>query len=220
MDDTSTVSGQTLVMNGSIVITTTGSLTITDSIIIFAGNAGAVSSGDWNITVNSGGSLSITNSKLTTDDPSYRSNLRFNGSSLTIEKATFEYFSYGSAIHILGGEVQITDSNISMNAANTAAIYGKDTNNIVVENSVIHTPVGVTGYGVWLQNCNHSSIMNNNVTLLGSGLGIGVDNSHNIEIIDNYAVVSSGFGAIYVKNHCTDVLIENNTAYGNNSGAI
>jgi parallel beta-helix repeat protein len=220
VDDTSTVSGQTLVMNGSIVIAATGSLTVTDSTIIFAGNAGAVSNGDWNITVNDGGSLSITNSKLTTDDPSYTSNLRFNGSSLTIEGTTFEHFSYGSAIHILGGEAQITDSNITMSTDNTAAIYGRDTNNIVIEDTVINTLVGVSGYGIWLLNCNHSSIINNNVTLLGSGLGIGVDNSHHIEIIDNYAFVSFNFGAIYVKNHCTDVLIENNTAYGNNSGAV
>ena len=167
-----------------------------------------------------GGSLSITNSKLTTDDPSYVSNLLFNGSSLTIDGTTFEHFSHVSAIRILGGDARITDSNITMKADSIAAIYGIDTNGIVVEDTIINTPTGVVGYGIWLQNCNHSSITNNNVTLFGSGLGIGIDNCYDVDIIDNYAFVSAGYGAIYVKNHCTDVLIENNIAYGNDSFSI
>ena len=102
VEDVTTISGQTITMNGSIVVTNGGSLSVSGSTIILAGFDGGVAGGEWNITVNKGGSLTLTNSHLTTDDASYHSYLYFNGSDLTITSTSIERFTFDSSINIIG----------------------------------------------------------------------------------------------------------------------
>lgn len=220
INDVSTVSGQTLVMNGSIVVGETGELTIADSTIIFAGNTGTVGNGDWNITVESGGSLSISNSELTTDDPSYHTFIDFNGSSLTVSDAIFNYFDYFYAIQIHGGDVSIENSLFNIRSHGSSVIYGSHTNGIDINNITINMDASIDTYGIWLQDCNETSITDNVITVTGDGLGIGIDNSHDAEIMNNQVNITGPYGAIYIKNHCSNVLVEDNTVNAPSSGSI
>ncbi|MHA1973282.1 MAG: right-handed parallel beta-helix repeat-containing protein [Candidatus Hodarchaeales archaeon] len=126
-------------LNGSIVINSTGSLTINNAKIVFAGVAnGTLIDGEWNITVLAGGSLTIQNSEITSDGSAYLWYLRaMKGSSLSILNCNFSrggVFPY-ALLEIETSDVSIAGSHII--SSSYWAITGDNTTNLAITDTEI-----------------------------------------------------------------------------------
>lgn len=243
VNDTSTVTGQKLVMNGSIVVNRSGSLTITDSTIIFAGNAGAVGNGEWNITVLPTGSLTITDSVITTDGVGYIYHLfAEKGSTLHIDNGTFTNIGHSgfdgairsetddttienSYIHMYGSDairlhnnsgVVISDTEITSNYnVNQFLIYGSSVDGLTVTNCNISTEVA--SRAVTFIDCSNINLQSN--YLLGdmdtTYFTMFLENTNSSIFSNNIFNQTNDFIAIYTSSSdaCYDLKFIGNEIY-------
>ncbi|MHA1685961.1 MAG: right-handed parallel beta-helix repeat-containing protein [Candidatus Heimdallarchaeaceae archaeon] len=201
IDTAETIQNQVIKMNGSIVITDTGSLTLENSEIIFMGGDLSVANGELNLTVQSNGTLVIYNSKITTDNANYFSYLISEEDALIhLEDSTFSQLGYDTShgsLYILSDDAYIENCTIEVPKNSVAGLYFLDVNLAQVTD------------------CNITSDTTNS----NHGIGIKIVNSQFVKVTNCFIEIkgTEGYGIeLYSASNCT---IQQNTIISNAGGA-
>ncbi len=176
-------------LNGSIVVRSNAFLTITNAHVEFMGATdGTLSDGEWNVTVEERGSLTIFNSTIKTDDPTFRTYIRAKKFSM----------------------ISITDSQI-YNIGTSNSQYGlwiEESNSTTISGNIIE---GYSTGCLYFDTCTMVEISNNVISSNASGTVISVYNSTDFLISENSITKSdSGAGRAMSLSYSSDITLENN----------
>ncbi|MFW9993506.1 MAG: right-handed parallel beta-helix repeat-containing protein [Candidatus Odinarchaeota archaeon] len=234
-----TLTGQTVMLNGSIYVNSPGSLTITNSELIFRGNALAASNGEFNLTVD-GGTLSIEHSTITTDDPGYLTYINAtNEATVSFSDSTFEHLGYETAysttpssvnmpaIYLTDSyDVEITRCNLTTDGGLYSAIYLRNISNGEIAGSNIATVSSsivndFSGYGIFVTSCNATTISGNNITNSGSkGCALYVKDSPYTSMSGNILWSNNTYATLYLYGNGSYGSFINNVATNHKNRVI
>jgi len=224
INDTTIVDNETLIINGSIIVESGGTLILKNSIIMM----NVTYDGEHSITVRGGGNLTIICSTITSYDNTHYFHINIeSGAIFYMSGGRLGYIGYGATygLNIYSSNTKILDSyigdspraiyisasnvymeNLSLNVTGNYGVYIANSQNITILKSRIWEP-GTSIYIYYSQNCR----------ILGSYMnstqhGVVLYFSSNITIKDN---IMHGCGIyMYGKDDRVVHTIENNTLDG------
>ncbi|MGQ4915823.1 MAG: right-handed parallel beta-helix repeat-containing protein, partial [Candidatus Asgardarchaeia archaeon] len=228
-----TIENEVLIMNKSIIITTNGSLTLNNSILLFDSS----NSNNLRLEVANKGSLFIVNSVITTYDNQSEYYIAVNrGGHVFIESSEFYNIGYNTEMYhglwINTNNVTIINSSIK-NSYYGILLY--NVSNATIENCIMSNInksaiVVKYSYNVTFLNCNIqfseygiNITEANNITIRRSTIenivfyGVYLSSTYNVRIINNS--ISRSYHGIHL-NDMTNVTIINNTLNVNHEMGI
>ncbi len=220
IDSSESISDASVTLNGSIVIKSGGTLTLSNVDLTFAMNDQGATDGEFNITVQDGGTLIIENDcYLTTDDPTLRSYiLAESGSSIDISDSAIDNFG---GLHALPKSSVIYANNATTSISNTfinctedsAAniIYLENTDNAQIIGNELHLDSGSSGTGgIKLVDCSNINIDNNHIESYDRGNPIYIWDSDHVTLNDNELLSHYIYYTIFVYGDSDFLEITNN----------
>jgi parallel beta-helix repeat protein len=187
VNDATVLDGTTTIFNGSIVINSTGSLTLTSATLIINGTD-AASNGHFNITVLTGGSLLIqdgSNVTSTHNTGTYRYHIVIqSGAHFEVRNSFISNAGYNQnpGFLIEADDVIITNSSITSQADTPITIA--NAKNFAMENSDLFISSG-DEYCISLTNVTHSSLDGNQLQITGDQNGIYLEDCSEIQVTNN-----------------------------------
>ncbi len=198
ISDVTTIQGQTIILNGNLIVQPGGSLTLNNVTLTL----NCTFDGQYGIVINQDGSMFINNSILTSEDELHAYNFVVNGSSFEMKNSELHNCGWGPASENLGEDDILSGNRGLVIRTNQAVLEG---NNI----SKNHVGIILAGSGIALER-NH--IHSNSVH------GINVYKGSNCNIASNHiqhGSVSSPIRIIdAINNSITDNIIESSIHRG------
>ncbi len=210
INDVTTVDGETLIINGSIIINTTGALVIRNSII----KMNVSYDGEHGIVVYPGGNLTVINSTIQSLVNKKFYFVAKAGSIIHFETAKIEDVGYDvwilneSGVYITTSSLYINNSEIcfSLNGLVLEDVDGVEIYNLYVHNN--------SGYSLYLIGCN--DVLLYNITANYSYCAVSLENATNITF-DSLIIGNNDYGiSMYNVTNSTIRygVVEDNTEYG------
>ncbi len=212
------LSDTALLMKGSIYIQSGGSLELDNVDLTFAIDAEGAVNGEFNLTVEEGGTLQIINSSITTDHESKYTYLEFQktmsvNSSILIQNTVISQIGHSAkyGINIQANGTEIRDSTIISNyISNGITINIQECKDVSIQNNYINHSLGLLSYGILVNNAENSFISNNTIHIHSPTYTIYVVDSPFLHIKDNTFVSFIESIHIFMGNNCSYSLIDNN----------
>ncbi|MEX0567779.1 MAG: right-handed parallel beta-helix repeat-containing protein, partial [Candidatus Njordarchaeota archaeon] len=188
INQTTVVINESLLLNGSIVITENGSLIVQNSALVF----NMSSDGEYNITVMSNGSLYINATNISSMNNYRYAIFVYRNTSFEVHESIIEAIGFNDTypgIVVYCDDAKIQNTNIS---SDYIGILVNGSSNITIDNCYIDAD----DTNIKIINCTKISINNSLIDILGTG--IDIRNSTHIVIANTN--VSGGVYCMYIED--------------------